>query len=115
MLRRRFWLKAAMLSALAPISSVGLAQQAFSTNGAENIDATHLVELETQLKNGLRVVTPEQLQFVQLVVLRVRQGIVPRAMVNLLYKWALERNPKVPYPYFEYAMRALSKRRGIAL
>ncbi|MCA9127343.1 MAG: hypothetical protein KDB22_09660 [Planctomycetales bacterium] len=94
-------------------SQVSQAQQLGSNNSAEQLDSLHVVDLEDQLKNGLRVVTPQQLQFVKTVVLYVDKKRIPRAMVNLVYRWSLEKHESVPFPYFEFAMRALAKRRGV--
>lgn len=114
MLPRRKWLKTAVLSVLG--SGVGyrlFAQQGNGSNLANRLDDRNIALLKDQLSKGLRAATPDQLKFVDLVVARVAQGKLPRAMVNLVYKWALERNPNVPFPYFQYALRALAKRRGV--
>jgi hypothetical protein len=116
MLGRRFWLKSTLMSFLAVLPGRRLvAQQGNSFNAAERLDERHITSLHEQLTKGLRVVSPEQQQFVKVVVAHVDQGVLPRAMVNLVYKWALERNPKFPFPYFEYSLRTLAQRRGITL
>ncbi len=96
-------------------NSVVHAQQGNSSNSAEHLSDRSIAPLSDQLTQGLRAITPEQKQFVAVTVAYVDQGVIPRAMVNLVYRWALERNAQVPFPYFEYAMRTLSKRRGIIL
>lgn len=73
------------------------------------------VDLETQLRNGLRVARPEQVAFVKVVVLYTEKERLPQAMVNLVYKWSLEKNSRIPFPYFQFAMRELAKRRGVIL
>ena len=114
MLGRRLWITTAIASILACLPGKrGQAQQGSSINSAERLSTQHVASLEDQLNKGLRAATPEQRAFVQLVVAYVEQGKIPRAMVNLVYKWALERNDSIPFPYFEYAMRVLSKRRGV--
>ncbi len=75
----------------------------------------NIVDLETQLRNGLRVARPEQEAFVKMVVLYTEQERLPQAMVNLVYKWSLEKNSRIPFPYFQFAMRELAKRRGVLL
>ncbi len=65
--------------------------------------------------NGLRVVTPDQRAYVNQVVALVDQGKLPRAMVNVIYVWAIKRNPRVPLPYFQFALRALAERRGVTV
>lgn len=114
MLGRRLWMSSAIISLMGLLPGRrSAAQQGNSVNSAERLTPQNLALLEEQLLKGLRASTPEQKQFVQLVVAYVEQGKLPRAMVNLIYKWALERNDTVPFPYFEYALRVLSKRRGI--
>ncbi|MGN6136883.1 MAG: hypothetical protein ACTHOU_20565 [Aureliella sp.] len=86
----------------------------FDANQAER-NPGDVVRLEDQLVNGLRVVTVEQRLYVSQVVALVDSGQLPRAMVNVVYTWALKRNPHVPLPYFQIALRALAERRGIAV
>lgn len=116
MLARRLWLLTIVSTALAWLPSrLVEAQQGTSINSAERLGERSIAPLSDQLTKGLRAITPEQKQFVVVVVAYVDQGVIPRAMVNLVYRWALERNANVPFPYFEYAMRTLSKRRGVVL
>ncbi len=102
------------LTGLVPLRQ-SLPQEGQSINSAERLGEQNVVSLEDQLLNGLRTVTPAQRQFVKKVSMYVRMGKLPRAMINLVYDWALQRNPKVPYPYFEFAMKVLSRRRGVLL
>ncbi len=116
MLARRYWLLTVLASAVALLPSRRVAaQQGGSINSAERLGDQNIAPLADQLTKGLRAITPEQKQFVQVVVAYVDQGQIPRAMVNLVYRWALEKHATVPFPYFEYAMRTLSKRRGVVL
>ncbi|MFN3189574.1 MAG: hypothetical protein ACE361_03540 [Aureliella sp.] len=91
------------------------AQQGVRVNPAERLTERSIVALKDQLKNGLRATTPAQFAFINTVDARVKAGQLPRAMVNLVYDWAIKRNPRVPFPYFQFALRALAKRRGINL
>lgn len=93
----------------------GRGQQGVSINNAERLTERNVVSLQDQLRNGLRATTSSQFQFIGNVDMYVRQGRIPRAMVNLVYEWALKRNPKIPFPYFQFALRALAKRRGVLL
>ena len=97
----------------APVSAQNAAD--FDANVAEQMPGMDVVRLEDQLMNGLRVVTIEQRIYVSQIVAMVEAGQLPRAMVNVVYTWALKRNPKVPLPYFQVALRALAERRGIAV
>ncbi|MEM7558870.1 MAG: hypothetical protein AAF394_07090 [Planctomycetota bacterium] len=73
------------------------------------------VKLEDQLISGLRAATPGQKDYLRQIVALVNAGTLPRQMVNLIYTWAIRRNPKVPFPYFQFALRVLAKRRGITV
>lgn len=116
MLARRLWLLTIVGTTLGWLPSRSVeAQQGASINAAERTGERNTTSLSEQLTKGLRAITPEQKQFVSVVVTYVDQGVIPQAMVNLVYRWALERNENVPFPYFEYAMRILSKRRGVVL
>jgi len=98
--------------------ALGQVPEQFNANEAERnsgIQGTEVATLQEQLMNGLRVVTPEQRSYVNQVVDLVDQGHLPRAMVNAIYKWSLQRNPSVPFPYFQIALRALASRRGISV
>lgn len=86
----------------------------FSQNSTRQF-AGRTVPLEDQLRNGLRVSRPEQAVFVRLVVRAVDDGRLPQGMVNLVYTWALEKNSRIPFPYFQFAMRELASRRGVTL
>lgn len=109
MLVRRRWIKSVALGALAWVTArPSSAQQGFGSQRG-------VPSLTDQLSKGLRATTPQQLAFVQVVVTNVDNGKLSRGMVNLVYKWALERNPRYPFPYFQYALTELSKRRGVVL
>ena len=106
-----------VLALLIAFSVTGIAQaqvKEFDANQAET-NPGEVVRLEDQLMNGLRVVTPEQRAYITQIVALVDQGRLPRAMVNVVYSWALKRNPKVPLPYFQFMLQALADRRGIAV
>lgn len=121
MLIRRSWVKAAFaLLASSSVSGGFLAkraeaQEGFGNNFANSIDSFHLVKLEDQLRYGLRCARPGQIEYVQMVSLAVEEGRLPRGMVNLVYRWAKQRDANVPFPYFQYALEELARRRGISI
>jgi hypothetical protein len=84
-------------------------------NIAQQMLDLNTVELRVQLQNGLRVFLPEQQAFLDQVLIEVDNGRISRSMVNMVYVWSQRRNRKVPFPYFEYAMRVLAERRGVTL
>jgi hypothetical protein len=91
------------------------AQESFSINEAENMMSFNTVELKDQLYFGLRTFQPDQQAFLDRVVAKVDSGEIPRAMVNVVFVWAKKRNPKVPFPYFQIALRLLAEKRGVTI
>ncbi len=91
------------------------AQSSIDLNEAERMLDLNVVELETQLVKGLRLFTNEQKNYVHQVVLAVKNRQIPRSMVNVVYVWSIERNPKYPFLYFQPALRAIGKQRGLTV
>ncbi len=100
--------------ALISVASVRHSQaQSIDMNEAERMLDINLVDLEDQLVKGLRLFTAEQKNYVHLVVIAVKNQQIPRAMVNVVFVWSKERNPKYPFLYFQPALRAIGKQRGL--
>jgi hypothetical protein len=118
-LLRRFGVVLGLSGLMVSVDSTILDAQSnsegFDTNLAEQMLDLNTVELRNQLKSGLRVFQPEQQAFLETVLVAVDTGTLPRSMVNMVYIWAIRRNPKVPFPYFQIAMRSLAERRGVSL
>ncbi len=106
---------AGLVGASVPVAQSQQGLEGFDSNTAEQMLDLNTVELRLQLQNGLRVFLPEQQDFLDQVLAAVDNGQLPRAMVNMVYVWSLRRNRKIPFPYFEVAMRALAERRGVTL
>jgi hypothetical protein len=104
----------ALLAVLSSASTkVVLAQDFESFNEAERMMSFNVVELKDQLYYGLRTFQPSQQAFLDQVVLKVENKELSRAFVNVVFVWAKKRNPNIPYPYFEIAMRLLAEKRGV--
>lgn len=71
--------------------------------------------LEEQLINGLRATRPEQKQFLRNIVKHVNQKRLDLRVVNAVFKWARNRQPNYPFPYFERGLRVESQKRGLVL
>ena len=106
---------------LVALSAIGSGQaygQAFGQDGldfneAERMMSFNTVELKDQLYFGLRTFLPEQQAFLDQVVAKVEAGEISRSMVNVVFVWAKKRNPKIPFPYFEIALRLLAEKKGV--
>ncbi len=94
-------------------TGLSIAQDGFDMNEAERMMDFNTVELRDQLVFGLRTTLPGQQEFLDYVIASVDAGEIPRAMVNVVFVWARKRNPRIPYPYFEIALRLLAERRGV--
>ncbi len=113
MSNRRYWLATAIAACTGLLARPLLGQQRGGANPTQQ--GRGAATLQDQLVKGLRATTAEQKQYAETVAAAVDAGRLPRGMVNQVYRWALERNPKVPFPYFQYALNIVSRRRGITL
>ena len=105
-----------LFTAVLAFSSGSLhAQDGLDFNEAERMMSFNTVELKDQLYFGLRTFLPDQQAFVDDIVARVEAGELPRSMVNVVFVWSRKRRPKIPFPYFEIAMRVLAEKRGVIL
>jgi hypothetical protein len=80
------------------------------------------ITLRDQLRTGLKAFTPEDFAFIDLVVLRVEQGKLPRTIVDGTFLWARRRvtglsmhYSKRPMVYFRPALVQRAKAVGVAL
>jgi hypothetical protein len=70
---------------------------------------------EETLKFGLKCRRPLEFDFVELVVLKVNQGQLPKDLVLSQFNWAREQNAKVPFPYFQFGMKKRAAAIGVDL
>ncbi|MBX3433814.1 MAG: hypothetical protein KF847_10875 [Pirellulales bacterium] len=80
------------------------------------------VQLRDQLRVGLKATTQADIEFINLVVLRVEQGVLPRKLVDSTFLWARNRyitrpgsHRLRPMVYFQPALTLRAKQLGIQL
>lgn len=78
--------------------------------------------LRERLIYGLLAKIPSEIEFIDLVVLKVNTGQLPERLVNETFFWARERaappengSPRRPIIFFKPAMTARAKRIGVEL
>lgn len=71
--------------------------------------------IEDRLNAGLKCRRPEEFSFVSLVSQRVLTGQIPEALVLQTMRWAVKKNGKFPFFYFEYAVRKQADALGVSL
>ena len=109
----RFASLALALAGLLSMPSHANSQDSFDINEAERMMSADIVDLRSQLVFGLRTNLPGQVQFIDSVIAKVESKEISRSMVNVIFVWARKRNPRIPYPYFEVALRLLAEKRGV--
>ena len=92
------------------------------TIGAAGNRSGRQVKLYDQLRVGLKARTKADLEFIDLVVLRVDQGKLPRKLVDSTFLWARNRYKTKPgshrlrpIVYFQPALTLRAKQLGISL
>ena len=99
-MERRDWLKwLALFSAFA--TGALIAESAEDPPGTGTpMPGLTVVDLEQQLKSGLKARRPLEFDFIKAVVQKVKDKELPIDLVQSTYLWARRRQP-YPYPYFE--------------
>ncbi|HVX59970.1 MAG TPA: hypothetical protein VHC19_05210 [Pirellulales bacterium] len=75
-------------------------------------DGTTRVSLKVQLEKGLRAMRPQDYAFLNVVLLQVEEGKLPRDLVEMSFLWA-RRQRAYRVQYFENVLRALAAREGV--
>ena len=102
----------AMAKQIAAEPPVRLAQIPFEPG---QMSQGRVVRLEDQLTFGLHATRADQRNFLRKVAEGVEKGNLERARVNAVYKWALLRNDRYPFPYFERAIRLEANKKNVTL
>lgn len=74
-----------------------------------------VAKLEDQLIVRLRATSEDRQAYIRLVVQRIEQGQFELPRVRAIERYAIKRNPRFPFPYFERAMRVEAERLGVFL
>jgi len=79
-------------------------------NGAGQVS-----DLKRTLDYGLKARLPSEFAFIRLVVERVEEKKLPRSLVLRTFTWARRQSDKMPFPYFQFALRSQAKKIGVEL
>ena len=71
--------------------------------------------LTDQLRFGLKARRPVEFEFIDLVVGKVEQKLLPRDMVLSAMTYAQTKNKDRPYPYFEFGLKKRAAAIGVEL
>jgi len=79
--------------------------------------AQNIADLQQQLQSGLKARQPREFAFIRRVVTLVNNQQLSVDLVKSTMQWARRKAGlrKYPFPYFEFAMRELAKKRGVEL
>src|SRR5690554_6923846 len=98
MLVRLFgWL---MLLAWAPV-----AYGQITASRVTSADGPRVATLEEQLINRLRATTDERQSYIRLIVAKTEQGMFDQGRILAIERYAIKKNPRFPFPYFERVMQ----------
>jgi hypothetical protein len=74
-----------------------------------------VASLQDILVNKLRATREDQQVFIAAVVQEANQGNVEKGFVLAVMRYAIDKNPRYPFPYFERAVRFEATKRRITL
>src|SRR5688500_5161301 len=103
---RRGWLKAIALG-IGNVGTILISRQA--------VQAQQVPGLSETLRSVLKCRRAEEFAFVEVVVAKVNQGLLPVEMVLSMMKWARERREDIPFPYFQEGIRKRAAALGVTL
>jgi hypothetical protein len=106
-MHRRTWI----VSLGASTGALALASMANSQEEPPRGVAT----LTEQLRFGLKARRPVEFEFIDLVVGKVEQKLLPRDMVLSAMTYAQSKNKDRPYPYFEFSLKKRAAAIGVEL
>jgi len=121
-IRTAFALAAAILAAGSALQAQQPPRPAPVQAGSPSGREGRQVSFFDQLRVGLKAKTKEDIAFLQLVVLRVNEGKLPRKMVDATFLWARNRHKSRPanhrlrpIVYFKAALEVQAKKIGVVL
>ena len=103
---RRGWLASLIVS----ITQAALLFASRSTSAQQQV-----ADLSQTLRSVLKCRRQVEFDFVEVVVAKVNQGLLPAEMVLSMMKWARERRDDIPFPYFQEGIRRRAKEVGVTL
>jgi hypothetical protein len=74
-----------------------------------------LANLEEQLTNRLRATAEDQRNYIKFVVTQVRESKLDIKLVVAVERYARRRHPRLPFLFFERALRYEANKRGVTL
>jgi hypothetical protein len=83
--------------------------------GGKLLADPQVANLEETLTFGLKCRRPVEFEFVEVVVTKVNDGTLPLALVLSMFKWARERRPDQPFPYFQAGLQERAAKIGVDL
>lgn len=104
-MNRRSWFRSFLCSlASLPLARFALAQE-----------QPRVANLNETLRFGLRCRRPVEFEFVDLVVSKVDNKEIPRAVVLSMFDYARKKRPNQPFPYFQAGMKKRAEAMGVNL
>ena len=102
---------------LAVLSGGLLLSQAAAPEVALAVDngAGEVPTLKETLDKGLKARLPSEFAFIRRVVELVDNKTLSRKTVLSTFTWARRQSDKMPFPYFQFALRTQAKKAGVQL
>ena len=106
-MNRRVWIRS--LTAIVTSLSLG------GVVVAQEPEPRGVATLKETLRFGLKARRPVEFEFIDLVVQKVEQKLLPRDMVLSAMTYAQMKNKERPYPYFEFGLKKRAAAIGVEL
>lgn len=102
-------------TASAQITTTGTGQRAVTSAVSRLAQVDPVASLQDQLVNRLHATTEPQIAYLQNVTRLVEQDRLKIQLVVAVQRYAIRRNARYPFPYFERALKHEAQKRGVTL
>lgn len=72
-------------------------------------------DLKKQLETGLKARRPSDFSYINWIVTKVQNGTLPRTLVDQSFLFARQQNSDYPIVYFQFCLKKLAQKAGVAL
>ncbi|SMP37700.1 hypothetical protein SAMN06265222_10111 [Neorhodopirellula lusitana] len=113
--KNRFLVLASFGFVLTMLSTSNVATAQITTSRILSAEIDPVARLEEQLVNRLHATTVAQRTYLDLIVKYVEEEKLQLELVVAIERYALRRNPRYAFPFFERALRYEASKRGVEL
>lgn len=112
---RRRWLKCLLVAPFATFLGSSITALAVNPPPVGSGGLQSSFDLKKQLQTGLKARRPSDFAYIDVIVAKVRNGTLPQSLVTQAFIFSRQQNSEYPIIYFQFTLKKLAGKAGIAL